>query len=359
MSHNCTLVFEILTFLTRVSDNRCPSYNALMKVFICGISALQFLLAYGSLQRRAFGARSGYSLKPTRAIPRSGVVPDGSTVRRLGFPEGIRTNTLHVNVADASSRGRSSLLTYHVWTGPERGSYLTVDDIYCVQTPEACFAQLAEELKFAHLVELGMLLCGTYVPEDFPGVAHADLEPLSTPEKLTRYVERLHAKKGLRNARMALRYVLPGSASPQESKLGVAFGLPTRHGGFGMQPVLNDEIKLTDQARGLSWARTRKPDLYWPDKDVCLDYDSREWHDLQARGDADERRRNELAAMGLKGIVARPSDVRDAAALEALALQVASAMGVTPRESKTKDLAAKRFSLFQDLYGKNQWNPAL
>ena len=324
-----------------------------MKVFISGRSALQYLLANGTLQRRVFGASHNTNLTPTRAKPQPHTVPSIKTIRQLGIPEGVLTNKLHVNVADAASRGKAAMLVYHVWNGPERGTYLHIDDVYCVQTPEACFAQLASELKFPHVVELGMLLCGTYVPENFPNISHKDLEPLTTPSKLKRYIRKLEGMKGLYNARTSLRYIRAGAASVQESRIAAFFALSTRYGGFGMPPVLNAEIPLVQEARGLGHAQTRRPDLLWPGTGVCLDYDSREWHDLMARGDSDEQRRNELAAVGLRGIVARPKDLRSVITLEALARQVALAMG-TKLSSRAQNLPEKRFELFQDLFGKNR-----
>ena len=201
-----------------------------MAIFVGNVSALQFLLLNGSPQRRVFGSCQGVRLEPTRSRPQPGVVPSVKVVRDLGFPDGVLTRKLHVNVLDAASRSRSRLLVNHVWSGPERTSYLQIDDEYRVMTPEAVFMQMASDLHLVHLVELGMLLCGTYCPSYGEKPTRYGIEPLTSHKKHIEYASHFDGRHGYKNARTALQYVLDGSASPIESKLAVAFTLPTHYG---------------------------------------------------------------------------------------------------------------------------------
>ena len=327
-----------------------------MRTFIAGISALQLLNFNGSPQRRALSRAGQSSLVPTRMKPKPGQAPDVSIIKDLGYPDGILTEKLHVNVAAKQYRSQSKEIISHIWTGPDRGTYLRVDDHYCVSSPEAVFAQMAKEISLVHLVELGMFLCGTYALDIEGMPTRYNLEPLTTTKKLATYINRLSSQSGIKKARSAIIYVQDGSASPMESKIATALALPTRHGGYGIPAQLNVELELTDKARGRGYHKVRKPDFLWPNQHLSMDYDSREYHELAGQPEADESRRNELSALGINCIVARNKDFRDQLAFEQLMEQLRSAMGKTAI-SKAKGLPDKRAALYQQLFGSRQWNP--
>ena len=329
---------------------------ARMTTFIGNISALQFLVSNGTPQRRALGASSQLRLLSTRSAPQRNTSPNRRLIRDLGMPDGIFTEKLHVNVADHNSRGVNSDITCHIWTGPDRGTYLRIDDEYCVLTPEACFAQMAGELPLAQLVELAMMLCGTYAPAPEGLPARYDMEPLTTPKRLRSYIGRLSGKRGLDNARIAARLASSGSGSPMESKIASDLALSTHHGGRGVPAELNIELALTNEARGLGYRNVRRPDFLWPRYRLAMDYDSREFHDDRAQAAADETRRNELAAMGLNSIIARPHHFRNPLAHDAFMGQLFAAM---PRSanSRTRGLAEKRARVYSQLYGAEKWRP--
>ena len=329
---------------------------ARMTTFIGNISALQFLVSNGTPQRRALGSGAMPKLLPTRAAPRIGVPPKRDRICEFGQPEGIFTNKLHVNVADEESRRNSESIACHIWTGPDRGTYLRIDDEYCVLTPEACFAQMAGELPLAQLVELAMMLCGTYAPAPEGLPTRYDMEPLTTPKELRSYVARLSGKRGLDNARIAARLATSGSGSLMESKIASDLALSTRHGGRGVPAELNVELALTDEARGLGYRSVRRPDFLWPRYRLAMDYDSREFHDERAQAEADEMRRNELSAMGLNSIIARPRHFRDPLTLEALMGQLFAAMPRT-QKSAVRNLSDRRMRVYRQLYGAEQWKP--
>ena len=327
-----------------------------MTEFISNISALQFQISNGTSMRHVYGSKRANALKPARAKPQIGTLPNSKAIKYLGYPEGIYTEKLHVNVATRQDRSRSEAIVSHVWNGPDRGTYQRIDDIYCVMTPEACFAQLAGELSFPHLVELGFMLCGTYAPAPKGNATRYDVPPLTDPEKLQAYIQRLEQKNGLANARAAAKLVTAGSGSEMESKIATMLALTTRRGGMGKPAILNEEVELTDAARGLGYRNIRRPDFLWPQCGVTLDYDSHKYHDTAEALAADEARRNELAALGLKGIVARREHFKNLVAFEALMGQVHSAAGWS-MGSSAAELPSKRYELFQQLFGSKQWRP--
>lgn len=321
-----------------------------MTFFIGHISALRYLLAHrmprgkGPLPQR---------LSPTKAKPQPGNTTSWATIRKAELPLGVSSSRIHVNVASVEDRRPSAAIAAHMWNAPGRYPYLRIDEQFCVLSPEACFLQLSLCLDFAQLVELGFLLCGSYVPNSVSAQRRKNLEPLTTVERLTKTVAQAVGYPGSTKALTALHFVQPGSASAMESKIGTALSLTTQRGGCGLKPLLNESIALSSQAQGFDWSRSRTPDFFWPEHMIALDYDSTEWHDETARADYDERRRNELAAMGIGSLTCRAKDFRNAMGMQQLFGQLAAALGKTA--SKTKDYQTKQEHLFWVLFGKGRW----
>ncbi len=141
---------------------------------------------------------------------------------------------------------------------------------------------MAQLLSFVDTIQLGFELCGTYAKGNAASEGVPARNPLTTPMHLRRYIERYHARSGTQRAVHALRYILPGSASPMETVLAMLLHLPKRYGGYGLPaPKLNYPVETTQTHFGERQARQRICDLIWPDKLVAVEYDS----DLHHRDD--------------------------------------------------------------------------
>lgn len=335
-----------------------------MTYFVSHITALRFLLRHRSgLVDQAFA----HPLSPTRSRPKAGAAPNlpeayrNVSLSRLLFASGdaigfAQPERLHLNVAEKDDVRKSRRATCHIWRGADCRNYLRLNKDVCVLSPEGCFLQLAAELPLAQVVELGFLLCGTYAPESVcPGVK-GELSPLTTVKKLRGYLGHAEGLSGAKKARQALRYVREGSASSMESKIGALLCLPTSQGGCSTNPLLNEEIVLSPQARGFNWCSVRKPDFFWPSKGVALDYDSSTWHDERERADHDERRRNELAAMGISDLVCRAKDFRTVTGTSQLVGQLLAALDRPMPRAKNYD--EKQRLLFDLLFGSMRWELA-
>lgn len=327
-----------------------------MTIFISNISALYLLLGSRDFSGLNVVGCAGQQLRKTRAVPRPGSRPSYKVVERNGLPFGVPNGPLHVNVADASSRSDSRLLISHVMPENARGTYLRVDDCYCVLSPEACFVDLASDLSFPHLVELGYLLCGTYAPESLDQLTrHYGLERLTSTSRIGAYLEKVGGRHGVKAARRALRYIADGSASPMETKIAIQLCLPTTEGGYGFPlPVLNSPVETKHWGLAGEGCMIRKPDLLWPGKGVSIEFDGRAYHSSEERMEADLARRNELESRGIHGFTARSACFRDALSVQAFATQVAAPLGKS-LHSMTTNLARKRYELFQELFGRKRW----
>lgn len=269
-----------------------------MTYFIGYESALDILIWENSYSSRYCGGHPcGFS--KTRATPKGGKRPDSNLLQSALLPSQLRSSdTVHVCIGEDSVRSRACGLSCHVWTGPKHGSFFGINDEFCVSTPEACFIQMAGSLPLIHLIELGFLLCGTYAPSAVDLPMTCGLQPLTSLSRLNNYIDRCGGESGVVNARRALKYVRNGSASVMETKLTMLLCLPRMLGGIGLPlPELNAEILIPSNLTGRTLTNVRRPDLFWPDRNVAVEYDSNEYHSVAERVVEDSRRKKRVDLM--------------------------------------------------------------
>lgn len=151
-------------------------------------------------------------------------------------------------------------------------------DIY-VASPELLFVLRASELSFAQTIDLGCWLCGSFTYGTNGTLIKRP--PLTTPERLRSFVELCQRVKGIKNARNAIDWVIPGTASPMEAPCAIPFYLPKRLGGFGFPiPCLNYEIPLSQVGREIAGKECIRIDVFWKDFDFGFEYQGEESHGL-------------------------------------------------------------------------------
>jgi len=190
-------------------------------------------------------------------------------------------------------------------TGNIIGAEISSDDVFEVSAPEFCFLQMAEQLSLVGLIELGYELCGKYsMPVDndaqVPTRGFYNRPPLTSAKRISAFIARVPGFRGRRSANLALRHILDGSASPMETKLSMLLTLPYRLGGFGLpKPDLNTSIfpsKTDSRSSGKGFYTC---DLFWPDHDLAVEYDSDQFHTGSEHIADDSKKRNSLAMMGV------------------------------------------------------------
>ena len=203
-------------------------------------------------------------------------------------------------------------------------SFWRLHDSLFVVSPELCFVLMAQLLSAPQLVELGLNLCGGYYVDTKAGKL-PEREPLTTPRKLASYVERASGMKGVKKARDALRWVVPGSRSPMESKSFVLLCYPRNRGGYGFELAeLNHRVNPGRAVR-LSEQDYYRIDISWPDDSVGFEYYGEGEH--EGRVVQDRRRLDALEALGWHMVVVDKQRLYSASAFDVAADQLASHLG--------------------------------
>lgn len=188
-------------------------------------------------------------------------------------------------------RRSTTLARYICQQGPfSEGSFLALGNDAASKTdvavcsPELLFIQAAKSCSAFDAIALGFELCGSYTGN----------APLSTPERLASYANQAQGMNGAKQARRFARYILPNSTSPEVTRLAMLVHLPRSLGGLGAAAAqLNARIPAPDEAARIIGSRHFAPDLFWQDKNIAVEYDSREWHSAQTH--AEHTRRKKLA----------------------------------------------------------------
>ena len=261
---------------------------------------------------------------------------------------------IDVLVDDPAERRNSSLLRCHVWNRPlpER-SFIDIGDGVFVSAPELCFMQMCKNYEVTELVRLGYELTGSYslmnrgcawglywlaasTADDGEGWPWSEVRadsaiwpniigwlrerhvptfcqrpPLVSIGRLRRYAELARGFYGRGRALRALKYVVPGSASPMETALVMLLCLPCSLGGYGLPlPVMNHHVGQNMPRDSIAGKEYYVCDLYWPDAGLDVEYDSDLCHTGPDRIADDSARRDALKELGVDVITVTWQQIR-------------------------------------------------
>jgi len=254
-------------------------------------------------------------------------------------------------VSTPAAKRRTHKLKTHVFTKslPE-GSIIAEGNGLFVSSPELCFFQMDSELPFAKHLELGLELCGSYALPVM-GVSTAERHlynrrQLANKERLIVFLSRMEGVFGQRRLMRVLQYLADNSASPRETTLYLLLTLPYRHGGYGFpMPVLNAKIRPAKTAKETSSKTFFRCDLYWPDLDVAVEYDSDRIHLTPQQIASDAMKRNSLIAMGVTVITVTNRQITSTMGFERVAKQLAVSMGRRLRSNESAGFVKARNEL--------------
>jgi len=225
---------------------------------------------------------------------------------------------LHIVLGNAGVRRGRKEIKQHVFKGKTHaGCFICVNDALFVSSPEFCFVQMAGVLPFVRLIELGYELCGSYsicAVEDpnAPARGFHRRDPLTSTKKLEAFVTRMNGVKGQQKAMLALRYILNNSASPMETKLAIFLILPYKLGGYSLaKPELNKRIIPSKLDKRFSGKTSFECDLFWPEYNLDVEYDSELYHTGKDQVAEDSKRRNSLMMMGIQVITVTKQQLYD------------------------------------------------
>lgn len=270
---------------------------------------------------------------------------DGRFPNSLYFGPGKK----HVLVPGPEYRVSEDEFEYHVCTSKlPPHSLIELDERTYVSSPECCFLQMATLLSVAGMVLLGLELCGHYRLE-LGREAEYKCPPLTTPRRLKCYLKNARGCYGHRKAERSLRWILADSASPRESLSFSRFCLSNNLGGYAFPlPLLNGEMPFNEIQRELAERSTSYGDLYWPEKDVTVEYFGKNYHTGEERMERDAKRNNALADRSSKIFTITDDIYDDMGKFDALARSVARALGFRVN-TRVPDLALRNWELMNEL----------
>lgn len=233
---------------------------------------------------------------------------------------------LDLLTANRNERRSTKRVRFHcVQTALPDGALVLVDETtlfdgtrlhIALSSPEFCFLQMARSLAWFDLTALGFELCGDYALAPDAPRGFLPRNPISTPDDLLAFTTNAYNFTGSKTARRAARQILQGSRSPRETKVCMLAHLPRLQGGMGCKaPLLGQEIEAPDPAARILGARTFKPDLYWPEHRVVIEYSNRAWPSAQERLNYDKLVRNAYRMLGITAVSLGKDDLSDDAGL--------------------------------------------
>lgn len=233
---------------------------------------------------------------------------------------------LELLTANRNERRSTKRARFHcVQTALPAGALVLVDETtlpdgtklhIALSSPEFCFLQMARSLAWFDLIALGFELCGDYALAPDAPRGFLPRSPISTPDDLLAFATNAYNFTGSKTARRAARQILQGSRSPRETKVCMLAHLPRLQGGMGCKaPLLGQEIEAPDPAARILGARTFKPDLYWPEYRMAVEYSNRAWPSAQERLNYDKLVRNAYRMLGITAISLGKDDLSDNARL--------------------------------------------
>jgi len=287
-----------------------------MEWIICHKTALEFWIKSSAREALAGRKVSANTLS---------INPPSAKELRKGNPWGL-SMPLHILVRTRNARKVSKNLICHVGSIQfPKGSFIQVAQGLTVSSPELCFMQLASDLSLPELVAIGYEFCGGYRLDKIndPERGFRDDIPLTNTAKLASYITRATGLRGRTKALKAIRFIADNSSSPMETALAMQLTLPYGLGGYGFpMPLLNYPIGISTEYLKATKKKNYRCDLYWPEHQVSVEYDSDTHHTGSDRITRDAIRRNAITSTGIKVLVVSKRQVDSTGELRKVAVEL-------------------------------------
>lgn len=225
------------------------------------------------------------------------------------------------------------------------GTVLPIGQDFFVVRPETLFVEAATFLSFIDLLQLGFELCGTYTASiqrpSFTNRIKIEKELASSSEK---------GNRGVKACRKALRFLIEKSASPRETALALLLSLPRTEGGYGLpKPQLNYHIHIPKTLQHRIKQRSLYCDLFWPDANLAVEYDSDAFHAYTQKIALDSSRRDILSYLGIEVISVTNYQISNIRELDQIAHTVAKKLGTTIRSEHRYNYFQRKIRLHRTL----------
>ena len=306
-----------------------------MAIFFDGISALE---CYRGISSAA--ARLGSAKRYVREF--EGSSPHVAELARIlkDFPQ---SGLVRLVVASPSKRCRVRNVSCRVFAPPvPKGAFVCLAEGAYACSPAFAFVRSALEVEFTDLVKLGFEITGSYRLASTSEQGFRSDPPLATYRQLGPFSSQ-SGLPGARRAANALRFVIPGSASPMETALSMALTLPNAKGGYGLPaPQLNAAVDVPRADWRIAFGRQFRCDLLWPEVGFAVEYDSDMFHTPSSKIAHDAKRRNALSSLGITVLTVTRAQFSSVHGLDQVASQVAKGIGARVRMERVNRAAQRK-----------------
>lgn len=321
-----------------------------MAIFLDHISSLKFIHVLRAAHADSSLRVGDHEVRPVPALRSCGGaclaashVPSDEEVSRFTelLPEALAgalcscfPATVVVDKPPKRRHGGSAVAGCRVWSEPvPEGAFLEVFPGLWICSVEYALARAAAHISLGDWLLEAMALCGVYeVDSGDDGLVRT--RPTTSMLLIGEACECYGGTKGMKHARRWSRFLMDGSASPQETRSSLLLTLPMRMGGYGLiRPLLNTGLGAWARSGGAvrGDADGEFPDLSWPDRGVVLEYVSDDWHtgaDAIAR---DARRSNKLVVQGVTVLSLTNAQLGSISDTDQIARDLARVLGIRLR----------------------------
>jgi len=331
----------------------------MMKIVISHKSALEYWRLHRNMKI------SDFKRQRRKSLPKS--IPHIAVIRNL-LPSGL-SYPINMMISEQSVKRTTSTVKSRVYTGPTpEGCFISLNSGLTVCAPPFCFFQMAVELPLIKLIELGLEFCGSYSKPAFieydyvienesedvdsnnsehkQSAEHPQLfghPQLTNIKAIKAFAANMEGVGGHKKVCRALRYMADGSASPMETILYMLLILPYKLGGYGLPaPELNKRIDLRPKSKRGSGKSYYVCDLFWPEANLAVEYDSDFYHTGADRIASDARKRQNLDSIGIKVITVTSRQIRNINEFDIVTKQIAEKLNKRVRYNRTQFDTARR-----------------
>ena len=199
--------------------------------------------------------------------------------------EMLQGQTLNVAVPTPTMRVRARNVTCTVYgQSVPRNAFIDIGNGIAISSPELLFAELACELRPIEHIMLGHELCGSFgrdANDPRNGEVTYNLPPLTSVERIRRFLEQMNRINGIKQARASLAHLADNAWSPTESVVAAFMAVPMDDLGYAFDALeLNERVFRTKNLPGAKDSRV--PDILVAGTHVGLNYDGLVHLDLEA-----------------------------------------------------------------------------
>lgn len=285
-----------------------------MTIYLCGPTARAYW--------HDTGIRSHPPLEQPRVRSLAGASASASAVHEgctaIGMP--ALEPPFHVLVGSRKAAHASRSVVAHVDSGTfSRSAFVQAASGVRIVSPAFTLMEYAPTASLVQLLMESLELCGTFVTSLDGGPTSYGYPSATSVAAIAAFVAHSSSRRGVKPLRRALRYMVDGAASYAEAALVVLLCLPPAHGGYGFAlPVCNQPVDIGNFSL--------RPDLYWPDHKIGIEYDSAQFHEGDSALARDSSRRAHLGSAGVPIISVTKDQLYDIVEFHTVALALARAM---------------------------------